>query len=232
MVCTLYGVKLELKAFDGLSDVIPDNSFDSTQGYSVGFRMLVEDGSTWVCEDASVGAAVWAQDDSKDQIIKDNCRAITGVLIDYTDVSYLTVDGQYQSNGISFSSGGIIDDLYTGFDNIYDNDTIEICGSKRNDGYYSVLSASPGSLTVEPEPPLLGADEPKILFNALQFPPELSAIASRMVAYDIGYRNLTGVNSESIGSYSYSKETFDVAGLGYPAEVVSGLMGLKRPKVR
>ena len=232
MVCTLYGVKLELKAFDGLSDVVPDYSYDSSQGYSVGFRMLVNDGSTWVCDDASVGAAVWTQDTSKDQIIKDACRAITGVLIEYTDNRYLTIDGEYVSRGISFSSGGIIDDLYTGFENFYEGDTIDICGSKRNDGYYTVLSASPGSLTVEPEPTLVGADEPQILFMASQFPPELSAIASRMVAYDVGYRNLAGLSSESIGSYSYSKEAFDVAGLGYPTEVVSGLMGLKRPKIR
>ena len=232
MVCTLYGVKLELKAFDGLSDVVPDYSYDSSQGYSVGFRMLVNDGSTWVCDDASVGAAIWTQDTSRDQIIKDSCRSMTELLIEYTDNRYLTVDGEYISTGISFSAGGIIDDLFTGFDVIYQGDTIDICGSKRNDGYYDVLSASPGSLTVTPEPTVLGNEDQRILFLASNFPPALSAIASRMVAYDVGYRSVTGLDSESIGSYSYSKETVSIGGLGYPAEVVAGLMSFKRPKVR
>ena len=232
MVCTLYSVKLELKEYDGISSVVPDADFDSANGYSVGYRLLVEDGTSWVCADAAVGAAVWVQDASIDTVLRNSCRNMTGLIVEYTDDHFLTVDGDTLSSGISFSSGGVIDDSFDSMGNIYQGDTIEVCGSKRNDGYYDVLSASSSSITVDPLPVLIGAEEDRILILSSQFPPALSAIAARMVAYDVKFRNVSGLDSESIGSYSYTKSLVTISGMGYPAEVTSGLLSFKRPKVR
>jgi hypothetical protein len=52
-----------------------------------------------------------------------------------------------------------------------------------------------------------------------------------MAEYDVYNRTTGGLDSETIGSYSYSKSV-NVLGIGYPADIASGLMPYKRPRVR
>jgi hypothetical protein len=41
-------------------DIIPNGSFDNTLRFKVGSRWILDDGTVYVCSDASAGAAVWA----------------------------------------------------------------------------------------------------------------------------------------------------------------------------
>ena len=43
-------------------DIVPNGSFDNTLRFKVGSRWILDDGTVYVCSDASTGAAVWAID--------------------------------------------------------------------------------------------------------------------------------------------------------------------------
>ncbi|RLD22222.1 MAG: hypothetical protein DRI69_01920 [Bacteroidetes bacterium] len=232
MICTVFEAKLSYGQIDGTSISQPDDSYDLTLGYYAGFRLLVEDGTSWICEDASAAAAVWNQDESKDAEIYAGCRAMTERLIIYLDDMFPAHEGRMASSGITFDIGGVVNDDNSGFGVFYPGDTIQFCQTVRNDGYYDVTEVAPGVMTVTPEFPVTGADEGTVYLYAAFFPTALSQVAARMVAYDVYSRSDNGMSGESIGSYSYTKSLVDVAGLGYPTDVTAGLMTFKRPKIR
>ena len=232
MVCTVYDVKLAYGKQDGTSVNPPDASYDSTMGYYAGFRLLVEDGSSWTCTDATEAAAVWVQDESKDARIYAGCRAMTETLIIHLDDTFAAHDSLVASSGISFGIGGVLLDANSGLGVFYMGDTLQVCESLRNDGYYDVTDVTPESLTAFPEFPVTGGDEGTVYLYASLFPPALSQIAARMVSYDTFSRVDNGLSGESIGSYSYTKSLVGVGGLGYPPDIVAGLMAFKRPKIR
>ena len=233
MITTLYEVKKSHGDFDGIAIEQPTVNFDSDAGYSVGFKLLVTDGTNWVCTDDTVGAAVWDQDTSKDIEINQSNRTLTEILIEYlfngfyTD-SYVTqADMNFQEPNIVAIVGAGLDDIF------YVKDTVEVIGSKRNDGEYQVLTILADALTFSNPIRTEMVDPNSVTIRAQVFPLGLQAVAGRLSAYDVWDRdNLTpGITSESIGSYSYSGETVFVGGLAYPAELITGLSVYKRPKV-
>jgi len=230
MITSMYEVKRLHGGFDGESETQPDAGFDSSLGYYVAFRLLVTDGTSWECTDATVGAAVWSRMVEYESSIKSACRALTDIIPRYCDNSFSL--NSISSNGISFSIGGVIDDVNNTLDSFFPNDTIQIIDSKRNDGLYDVVSATASQMVVDAEFVLIGASEGSILIYSLMFPSGLRAVASRMAVYDVFARSTGGLSSESIGSYSYTKETTSILGVGYPSDVVSGIKIYKRPRIR
>ncbi len=232
MICTVFDVKMSYGQFDGISPDIPDVTFDSSMGYYIGFRLLVEDGSSWICRDATLGAALWEIYSNKDLEIQEGCRAMTEMVIKYCDNTFPAEKGQYGSDAIAFDAGGVLTDGDSGLDIYYPGDTVYIAGSLRNDGYYDVEISSDSSITLLPEFSLVGADEGAVYLMASSFPAGLRRIAAGMVAFDVWSRTSNGLTSESIGSYSYSKDTVSIEGLGYPKDVTAGILLYKRPKIR
>jgi len=45
-------------------DINPDNTFDNTLRFKIGSRWVLDNGTTYVCTDASTGAAVWVDESS------------------------------------------------------------------------------------------------------------------------------------------------------------------------
>ena len=230
MITSMYEVKRLHGGFDGESDIQPDAGFDSSVGYYVAFHLLVIDGTSWECTDATIGAAAWKQTVDYDPQIQSVCRALTDIIPRYCDKTFAT--NTTSSNGISFSAGGVIDDVNDSFGGFYSADTIEIIGSKRNDELYDVISATASQIVVDGEFTLVGADEATVTIYALHFQSGLRKISTQMAVYDVFARSTGGLSSESIGSYSYTKETTSILGIGYPSDVVCGIKIYKRPKIR
>jgi hypothetical protein len=180
MITTMYLVKRQHGGFDGESAIPPTSNEDLSNGYYVAFILLVKDGTTWVCEDATIGAAVWVQNTEDDGKIKSQIDSLTDLIPRYCDNTFAAGSGWVRSNGISFETGGLINDTNNSFDVFYPGDTINIIGSLRNDGYYDVTAATDSQLTVDGEFPLVGGPEGSISIYALSFPSGLQAVATMM----------------------------------------------------
>lgn len=126
-------------------------------------------------------------------------------------------------------SGGYtitVSDLTNIFGSIEDSfavgDTIYIQGSRRNDGYYTIsaLDITLQRIIVQEEV----INETSNAFIYLCVVPEgILDIIAEMVYYDIIKKpKMSGIRSESIGTYSYTKETSGNS-LNYPDDILSGL---------
>jgi len=228
----MFQVKLVSGKYDGTSLITPDSSFDQSRGYYTGYALLVEDGTSWICEDATIGMALWNPDTSKDQEIMMVARSLTDRLIRYLYSASLQRDSMVVTNGLTFGVAGLLTDENDALGFFYEGDTLHISGSTRNDGLYDVLEVTPSTMRLEPGFNVQHKDEVYVSLTASIFPSGLSLIASRMASYDLWFRGSPGLGSESIGSYSYTKATVEVGGVGYPADVVAGLLTYKRPKIR
>lgn len=101
-------------------------------------------------------------------------------------------------------------------------DTIYIKGSRRNDGYYTVVAidALLNMITVQEE--IIPEESNAFIFLCV-VPDEVIKIAERMVYYDVMIRpKQSGLKSESIGTYSYTKADAGNS-LNYPDDVIAGL---------
>jgi len=228
MICSVYQVKLSHGAFDGTAVLQPDATFDESKGYSVGFVLLVVDGTTWKCTDASADAAVWVQDDSQDSAIYAGCVALTESATRYLDNLFISNVPRYRGT-VAWTKPDEILMVDGGFDAL-GGDTILVSGASRNDGWYDVQDNTLDVLTVLPAFTAESEDSGVWVIICI-FPHGLQTICAKMVAYDIWERpgQGSGVSDESIGTYSWTRGPVTA---GYPAELVSGLMVYKRPKIR
>ncbi len=232
MIGTRYQVKLIAKGFDGLSALPPDADFDSSAGFSAGYVLLVEDGTTWVCADATVGAAVWTQDKTHDEGIDVALRTLTEILPRHLYNSFAKVEDSVSLNGADFSAGTIASPGAWFEDSFLAGDTIVVVGSRRNDGTYDITTVATDELTISPLPPVKYLDTWAIEIWPMVFPAGLRQIASRMAWYDEYVRPgaTPGMAGETVGSYSYTRIEM-VGGIEYPADLTAGLSAYKRPRV-
>lgn len=116
--------------------------------------------------------------------------------------------------------------LYGNIKSLIADDTIYIKGSRRNDGYFTVTSIDDVNNIIYVYEPLKEETSYAFIFLA-DVPDAVVQIAARMVNFDIYRRGrLTGLKSESVGSYSWSMQTMG-NGLAYPDDLIAGLDGYK-----
>jgi len=101
----MYLVKRQHGGFDGESAIPPSSNDDLSNGYYVAFILLVKDGTTWICEDATIGAAVWVQNTEDDEKIKSQINSLTDMIPRYCDNTFAAGSGRVSSSGISFETG-------------------------------------------------------------------------------------------------------------------------------
>lgn len=232
MITTIYKVKLIANAQDGISDTQPDADFDESAGYSVGFVLLVEDGTTWICDDATDTAAVWVQDTDNDVQITDAIRKLTELIPLYCNQYWADVRYRMWVSEIDFA-GGTIAKVDAGFDDsFFVGDTLWLENTRRNDGVYDITAITADEITIDPPAPVLMTDTETALLYSAVYPVGLQDIAARMAWFDVYVRpdRNPGLDSESIGTYSYSK-TAAIGGIEYPVDITAGLTVYRRPKV-
>ena len=232
MITTVFRVKLIANTQDGVSTDQPDADFDEAAGYSVGFVLLVTDGTTWICDDATNTAAVWSQDLTNDPEITEAIRKLTELIPLYCFNDFADPRYYVRANNMIFS-GSTLTVVGAGFDDsFFVGDTLWVDDSRRNDGPYDVTAITADEITVDPVFPQDMTDVRSVLLYAAVYMNALQDLAARMAWYDVYIRptRTPGLNSESVGSYSYSKD-LDIAGIAYPLEIAGGLSLYKRPRV-
>jgi hypothetical protein len=99
-------------------------------------------------------------------------------------------------------------------------DIIYIEGSTRNDGYYSIKSLTDTYIEVNES---ITTESANCFVILADVPAALVNIVSRMIYFDVYVRSkIGGLQSERVGTYSYSTQPLD-GDLGYPKDIVSGL---------
>lgn len=100
---------------------------------------------------------------------------------------------------------------------------IYVYGTKRSKGFYTIATVdeATGELTVTED--ILDEQSDGNFIGLLEIPQAFLDTVSEMVYYDVYLRGATGLKSEKIGTYSYTKDIMDVGGIGYPVEIVSNL---------
>lgn len=104
---------------------------------------------------------------------------------------------------------------------IVSGDIVAFSGSRRNDGRFTVSSVADTALTVAEAVTSETATFPGYV-KLVQYPNGLKFIASRMIAYQMEHMADAGMQSESIGKYSYSRQASTNAA-GYPDEILKAL---------
>ena len=93
----------------------------------------------------------------------------------------------------------------------------------RNKGFLTVVSTTATSVTVSET--LIDETDREAFLTLAAVPDAIDGIIGAMIYYDIYIRagSSPGLKSEKIGTYSYTKESFSVAGRKYPSEVAGEL---------
>jgi hypothetical protein len=101
-------------------------------------------------------------------------------------------------------------------------DKILLKGSKRNDGYWTISGVASGYIQVAEavvaESTAFDAD-----LTLAVFPSALKIYVAKMIGYQLYHVNDSGLTGESIGNYSYSRQSGGSLDAGYPAEILKGL---------
>lgn len=114
------------------------------------------------------------------------------------------------------------DDIYGSIVNsIKDDDVIMIYGSRRNDGYYNVTAVDATSIDVDED---LKDDLSNAFVYLVDIPQGLIQIIGNMIWWDVFKKpQVSGMQSERIGTYSYTLANKSNGALNYPDDVVSGI---------
>ena len=100
-------------------------------------------------------------------------------------------------------------------------DTIHLSGSTRDDGYLTIAAINANYFTIV-EPLTANATATPMTINITTFPMALKIYLAKMIGYQLFHANDSGITSESIGNYSYSRAQ-GTTDSGYPAEILRGL---------
>ncbi len=114
--------------------------------------------------------------------------------------------------------GSIVDSFIVG-------DTIYIQGSRRNDGYYTIVAINTTLNQISVAEPITTETSYAFIYlcNVVE---EFIQIVNSMIYYDIVSKpRVTGLQSESIGTYSWTSKNLDA--MNYPADVISRLDNYK-----
>jgi hypothetical protein len=108
-------------------------------------------------------------------------------------------------------------------------DCFTFAGSKRNDGRRTSTAITDTLITVSDV--LVAEAEVASTIVLIQYPVGLQSIAARMIAYQLDHAASAGMQSETIKSYSYSRQSNGAADAMYPAEILRGLDKWRNLKV-
>jgi hypothetical protein len=136
----------------------------------------------------------------------------------------LYIAGEFEYNASAYTM--TLDDSTADLKNTYgfaDGDDIYITGSYRNDGYHAIQSVTTNVITLASTETIyaeISSAAPYVY--VVKWPKELKPIAANMIRY--GYESrptLDGMQSESLGGYSYSRSS--MIG-GYPETITQALL--------
>ena len=124
------------------------------------------------------------------------------------------------SAGVNWASYGFADD-----------DDIVILGSYRNDGYHQVATVSGYTMSLNASVSTVVAElsGASTIIAVVKWPAGIKPVIANMIKYDYLQRPKNmGLQSESLGDYSYTLASGYDQAYGYPMDVIKGLSVYQR----
>lgn len=103
------------------------------------------------------------------------------------------------------------------------DDTIQISGSKLNDGLYVVDSVDGMIITLSGEPRLFTGNDAGAFLTKVEYPPDILSGVRKLLVYDAKMQGKIGLKSETVSrmSKTYYDQTSGETVNGYPAALMS-----------
>lgn len=225
----LFSVKLN-NEYDFIQDSVPSGSgtwlvSDNLTGYSKGESYQVTDGSPVQiekAEDYKINRAIY-------KTIETACDWLNFYFTGHYNKINLSNCSNWQSitsnefyifGDITFSGGKV-----TTNNEFQDNDLVQIDGVRNKTVSYITVS---GNTITFDNTNIVDTTENAVI-SLMAMPFAIEEAISQMIHFDVFLRGCASdMQSENVGSYSYSKEQIRVGGLGYPASIVSQLRPYKK----
>lgn len=160
-----------------------------------------------------VNRPVWYTDEKPSILCRDTMIDFLNYECVFSKFKFTSLDKSIESNSI---------ETWGAFTNFSAGDTIYISNSIKNNKFYTIDSIVGEKVFIKETP--VNEENYSFMFLTI-IPDELYKLIGRMIHYDIYYRYAisSGLKSETIGTYSYTKEDLKVGNLSYPIEIVSDL---------
>lgn len=160
--------------------------------------------------------------DEGDQVLEDRLRALELLIRGYTN------------NNFQIRGTGRIADVTSGrFEvealNPYEvGDTLQISGSDRNDGLYTVKEADDHTFRVNEKT----RDEIDVFVTLVEYPADVQMGVVELLRYDLEGREKVGIQSETISRHSVTYQALDSTNTvqGYPAHLMGFLNRYKKAR--
>lgn len=190
---------------------------------------LYVSGETWL--DSVTGYSYQLVDDvlgTWKQIETANDYRLSALIKTFPEMIFKTINNYFEiCSGITgtFSFTGktaTFDDteFYEGLiDNLYADDIVRI-HSNRNNGFFTISTNAANVITFDEDVKTETAVMASIFTT--EIPDMIYQIMAKMLWFDEYKRNNNGMQSETIGTYSYTK-AISTNGLNYPDEIAGGL---------
>ena len=173
---------------------------------------------------AKVKAILGITDTAQDTRINALIPLVENDIVEYCNNSFrnpniyysgsITIGATGSTYSLTCADGGMDDLSWVA------NDYIDIEGSTRNDGFKTIATIADTVITTAE--PLIAETAKAITIWLVQFPAGLELYFARMIGYLLKHGDDAGITSESIGSYSYSRNGTG-SSAGYPDEILKGL---------
>lgn len=152
-----------------------------------------------------------------DQVLEAKLQALELSIRAYTNNTFQDVS---RRRIIDIIGGVFLDESLTPF---YEGDTVQITGSRFNDGLYTIAEADDTTFSVVEEI----QDEGEVLVTKIRYPADVKMGAVNLMKWELTNRDKVGVSSETISRHSVTY--FDMNGdnsvMGYP----NALLGFLKP---
>lgn len=134
------------------------------------------------------------------------------------DTSNVSATGKYTVD----SSGKTITSSTAQFSDFQVGDDIVIVNSIRNSGLYTITVKTDTVITVAED---IKDELSTISIYLIDYPVTVSGIAAKMVGWDVlpSGKKMLGLSSQTIGTWTGSKEDITIGGIPYPTSVAGGI---------
>ena len=107
-------------------------------------------------------------------------------------------------------------------------DTVQIHNSARNDGIYTIISASDSTFSVLENV----ADENDVLVTRIDYPEAVKDCALNLLEWEINHRGKVGIQSETLSRHSVTYFAQDANNqiMGYPVSLLGCLKAYKKAR--
>lgn len=113
--------------------------------------------------------------------------------------------------------------VYDDVEGLRKGDTVQVSGSKWNDGLYVIETVEGNDITLQGEPRLFNGSNPEAFITKIEYPADIVAGVQKLLQYDAKMSDKIGLKSKTISrmSETYFDQNSTESIAGYPAAMMS-----------